>query len=156
MSRPVDSLDPHRDRRGRAGRANSRKDLVTGPIEVFVPYTIQGTALIEYSPARTAGSSFSSGLSRPGPPPRPAAGGPAESNPLTNLASSRWPTGRSLGRGRRAREALGNRMGWAPRWAQPIHFKSLHSHTLSELPPQPYAAMNEFAESVTMSNSVNA
>jgi hypothetical protein len=31
---------PHRDRRGRAGRANSKKDLVTGPIEVFVPYTL--------------------------------------------------------------------------------------------------------------------
>jgi hypothetical protein len=34
--------------------------------------------------------------------------------------------------------------------------KSLRSHTLSDVPPQPYFAMNAFAESVTMSNWVTA
>ena len=35
VSRPVDGLDPYRGRRGREGRANSKKDLVTGPIRGF-------------------------------------------------------------------------------------------------------------------------
>jgi hypothetical protein len=38
VSRSGGGLDPHRGRRGGAGRANSKKDLVMGPIEVFVPY----------------------------------------------------------------------------------------------------------------------
>jgi hypothetical protein len=35
VSRPVDGLDPYRGRRGREGRANSKKDLVTGLIRGF-------------------------------------------------------------------------------------------------------------------------
>jgi hypothetical protein len=38
VSRSGGGLDPHRGRRGGAGRANSKKDLVMGLIEVFVPY----------------------------------------------------------------------------------------------------------------------
>jgi hypothetical protein len=38
VSRSGGGLDPHRGRRGGARRANSKKDLVMGPIEVFVPY----------------------------------------------------------------------------------------------------------------------
>jgi len=38
VSRPVDSLDPHRGPRGRADLADSKKDLVTARFEVFVPY----------------------------------------------------------------------------------------------------------------------
>jgi hypothetical protein len=33
-----DGVDTHRDHRARASRANSKKDLVTGPIRVFVPH----------------------------------------------------------------------------------------------------------------------
>jgi hypothetical protein len=36
VSHPVDGLDPHRGRRGGAGRANSKKDLVTRPIPGFL------------------------------------------------------------------------------------------------------------------------
>jgi hypothetical protein len=43
VSRSGGGLDPHRGRRGGAGRANSKKDLVMGPIEVFVPYTCPAT-----------------------------------------------------------------------------------------------------------------
>jgi hypothetical protein len=35
VSRRVDSPDPHRGRGGAGGRANSNKDLVTGPIRGF-------------------------------------------------------------------------------------------------------------------------
>jgi len=35
VSRPVGGWIPHRGRRGVAGRANSKKDLVTGAIRVF-------------------------------------------------------------------------------------------------------------------------
>jgi hypothetical protein len=35
VSPPADGLIPHRGRRGGAGRANSKKDLVTGPIRGF-------------------------------------------------------------------------------------------------------------------------
>jgi len=38
----VDGLDPHHGRRGAAGRANSKKDLLTGLIRVSVPFTIDG------------------------------------------------------------------------------------------------------------------
>jgi hypothetical protein len=40
VSRPVDNLDAHRGPRGRAGRADSKKDLVTAQSEVFVPYRL--------------------------------------------------------------------------------------------------------------------
>jgi hypothetical protein len=46
VSRSGGGLDPHRGRRGGAGRANSKKDLVMGPIEVFVPYRV-GTVRAE-------------------------------------------------------------------------------------------------------------
>ena len=35
---PLDSVDSGPNPRGRAGRANSKKDLVTGRIRVFVPF----------------------------------------------------------------------------------------------------------------------
>jgi len=43
VSRPVDGPVPHRGRRGGAGRANSKKDLVTDPIRVAVPYRLVPT-----------------------------------------------------------------------------------------------------------------
>jgi hypothetical protein len=37
----VDGLDPHHGRGGAAGRANSKKDLLTGLIRVSVPFTLE-------------------------------------------------------------------------------------------------------------------
>ena len=51
VSRPVDSPIPRRGRGGAAGRANSKKDLVTGPIRGFRALHRSGVEPEEAPPA---------------------------------------------------------------------------------------------------------
>jgi hypothetical protein len=68
VSRPVDGLDPYRGRRGREGRANSKKDLVTGPIRGFCAPHARRVSVKR----RLRRSARALGAQWPGETPRPA------------------------------------------------------------------------------------